>query len=870
MALKGKRQLKLDEGLSDKKVKKRTFSDSSDEDKGPWTLKAYGDIPTHTIYNTTSRSQPAELFRKDLISAMKLPDSEPLSSEEFWVLSDPWKQEWEKGVQVPVNPDEIPNGIVRIPTKLVRTTHDEFYSTETHQMSNIFAQAEKMCQYDLDDCDVQWLKIVNSERTALGLSPVEETVMETVIEEIEQQCHNNMKSAIQNHAGLGIEYDEDVLCDVCRSPDTEDGNEMVFCDSCDICVHQACYGITKIPEGSWMCKTCAMGVKPNCQLCPNKGGAMKTTNCSQKWAHVSCALWIPEAGIGCVDKMEPIVKISQIPASRWALVCCLCRERSGACIQCSVKTCKTAYHVTCAFKNGLQMGAIFGDKKGTELKLRSYCPKHSKNREKSNEESSDSESEIEERESKKKAPKPRLEMNSEEKANGRDEKIKEIQQKFQDYVEIKDVVKAINVDEDMVDFILNYWKLKRTAAYGKPLIPPRWEEVDGLDREEQDNLHAKMRMFVHLRQDLERVRNLCYMVNKREKLNNKWFRLREEIFHKQIAALDVPQHLSEKDQRSIVHASRGDSIYDKLYSWDLNRCLDPKDKESSSTPYKSKLLNGVVKKQLEKQPNPYAKTYVNGRQRRGATEPPESQVNDKLKADGKFKKNEGCESETRCRTAQNRCRRIFDDESTNESHSDLKVTSLKVANKFGKSSSRDQGEVLSDNKCRSERLRGLKSSPVCSDQPGDKNGKIKKDTPSPLREKARQESVKVRQTLFSNTPLKGYKIPKMSTKCSRAKDDARSTSSRCNGNVTPPSSPIDETELNRSPRLVMKLRKDPQSPMWKRDEEYDANCIPLNCSANKRPTRLKLSANKSPEQSIINSDRKRQRHKREDVSQTRS
>lgn len=35
-----------------------------------------------------------------------------------------------------------------------------------------------------------------------------------------------------------------------------------------------------------------------------------------KWAHVSCSLWIPEVSIGCVEKMEPITKISQIPVSK--------------------------------------------------------------------------------------------------------------------------------------------------------------------------------------------------------------------------------------------------------------------------------------------------------------------------------------------------------------------------------------------------------------------------------------------------------------------------------------------------------------------------------------------------------------------------
>ena len=41
-----------------------------------------------------------QLFRKALISAMKLPDNEPLEAEDYWTVTDTWKQEWERGVQV--------------------------------------------------------------------------------------------------------------------------------------------------------------------------------------------------------------------------------------------------------------------------------------------------------------------------------------------------------------------------------------------------------------------------------------------------------------------------------------------------------------------------------------------------------------------------------------------------------------------------------------------------------------------------------------------------------------------------------------------------------------------------------------------------
>lgn len=43
---------------------------------------------------------------------MKLPDSEPLAVDEYWIISDQWKQEWERGVQVPVNPDSLPEPTV--------------------------------------------------------------------------------------------------------------------------------------------------------------------------------------------------------------------------------------------------------------------------------------------------------------------------------------------------------------------------------------------------------------------------------------------------------------------------------------------------------------------------------------------------------------------------------------------------------------------------------------------------------------------------------------------------------------------------------------------------------------------------------------
>lgn len=171
----------------------------------------------------------------------------------------------------------------------------------------------------------------------LGLSKISELSFEQTMEELERQSWANMQTLLKTEECFGMEYDENVICDVCRAvskfdnnlffnslfivnlyllqPDSEEGNEMVFCDRCNICVHQACYGILSIPPGPWLCKPCTLGLRPPCQLCPNQGGALKATRGGSTWAHVACALWIPEVSIGCVEKMEPITKISSIPVS---------------------------------------------------------------------------------------------------------------------------------------------------------------------------------------------------------------------------------------------------------------------------------------------------------------------------------------------------------------------------------------------------------------------------------------------------------------------------------------------------------------------------------------------------------------------------
>ena len=51
----------------------------------------------------------------------------------------------------------------------------------------------------------------------VGEVAVMEYEMERIMEQLEMRCYDGLQEAMKMTEGIGIEYDEDVVCDICRS-----------------------------------------------------------------------------------------------------------------------------------------------------------------------------------------------------------------------------------------------------------------------------------------------------------------------------------------------------------------------------------------------------------------------------------------------------------------------------------------------------------------------------------------------------------------------------------------------------------------------------------------------------------------------------
>ncbi|KGL98624.1 Bromodomain and PHD finger-containing protein 3, partial [Charadrius vociferus] len=436
-------------------------------------------------------------------------------------------------------------------------------------------------EYDMDEEDLAWLEMVNEKRRDDGYGTVSADVFELLVDRLEKESYLESR----NNGAQQSFIDEDAFCCVCMDDECHNSNVILFCDICNLAVHQECYGVPYIPEGQWLCRCCLQSPsRPvDCVLCPNKGGAFKQTS-DGRWAHVVCAIWIPEVCFANTVFLEPIEGINDIPPARWKLTCYICKQKGmGAAIQCHKVNCYTAFHVTCAQRAGLFMKIEPMREtsiNGTTFTVRktAYCESHSPpgtvkkgTPAASGEGQEDTVKEEGEEEANSGPPKGSLKKNQVklkqkikkepgDVTNGRSSVPMVTVAQIPSY-RLNKICSGLSLQRknQFMQRLHNYWLLKRQARNGVPLIRRLHSHLQSqrnAEQKEQDEktsaVKEELKYWQKLRHDLERARLLIELIRKREKLK------REQVgsFGCEVAALSFVLRttldlLQEKDAAQI-------------------------------------------------------------------------------------------------------------------------------------------------------------------------------------------------------------------------------------------------------------------------------------------------------------------------------
>ncbi|OAF68631.1 Bromodomain and PHD finger-containing protein 1 [Intoshia linei] len=405
--------------------------------------------------------------------------------------------------------DTLKENNVKIPSFMYTgNIYCEIGETPDRTQNQLLAVKGEPVEYDLDEEDVVWLRIINERRRTRKIYPVSMDMFELLIDRMEKRAQfceirKNVKKSItpdtdknDSESPINLQnenlsnFNNDVCC-ICLDGTCENHNFILFCDMCNIAVHQECYGVPYIPAGNWWCRRCLLSPSNavQCQLCPNTGGALKPTM-DGRWMHVICVLWIPEFTFGNAVFFEPVVEAKKMSTKFIKQECYICNKKNvGVYIQCDrrkrdrIRRCSNFYHVTCAQLVGLHMRlepiTKLSDKGATvSVKSSSYCHLHAK---------ADYRSLIDATTDKDqdlkctiglqdgtdtlnfihlRMEKARQYLNSQQKNKCsvtqpfiKEEKMKEIE----DMVDIPD-------KEEFMSRIRSYWMLKRRSQNGVPLI----------------------------------------------------------------------------------------------------------------------------------------------------------------------------------------------------------------------------------------------------------------------------------------------------------------------------------------------------------------------------------------------------------------
>lgn len=239
-------------------------------------------------------------------------------------------------------------------------------------------------EYSIDDEDMQWLADQRIPETEL-----DEEAMELLLDVLEKESFRQLEFRQINARVVPVEPVEEKLdeddepCSACGGKDWDEENLILFCDGCNMPIHQACQDLSSVPDDDWYCDTCVyrMGllkqpaknsiVKRNagasssqkqtpfidfsiqipCIICNMvDGGPMKKTHLPGRFAHLVCSLMHPDVWFE-----NDQANVSRVISGRNKNTPCSVCGHPGGLVKCSQRGCNVQYHVMCARENGQQL-----------------------------------------------------------------------------------------------------------------------------------------------------------------------------------------------------------------------------------------------------------------------------------------------------------------------------------------------------------------------------------------------------------------------------------------------------------------------------------------------------------------------------------
>ncbi|KAL0068121.1 hypothetical protein AAF712_004781 [Marasmius tenuissimus] len=371
----------------------------------------------------------------------------------------------------------------------------------------------RQVEYDMDEQDKEWLDAMNAERKKDQLDKITYETFEVVMDRLEKEWFDLTKNIPKPDFAMPS---EDSTCAICDDSEGENANAIVFCDGCNLAVHQDCYGVPYIPEGQWLCRKCTVSpeIPPSCVLCPNEGGAFKQT-VTGEWCHLLCAIWIPETRVANDVFMEPVTGVERISKQRWKLASHFSPSfllSSSAILETS---CFLAFHPTCARKEKLLLP--MKSTQGTEpLTLTCYCERHLPK---------------EQQEAREKA----LAAEDEDEALDHPSKSSKSARAYaKSYKPGPPLIPAIIVNRisqyiakinfrkkpDFLYMMCRYWSLKREARRGAPLLKrlhlEPWTANNGAQLQSEEERAKKLSLLRGLEENLDKAKALVELTRKRE------------------------------------------------------------------------------------------------------------------------------------------------------------------------------------------------------------------------------------------------------------------------------------------------------------------------------------------------------------------